>query len=183
MARAREEFDLRGLLLEIRNDDKYTKFKRIVRVAGTRLNLTKDREEALALHTSRTSRTLHGSKRYSPKDLIDATLTDGRTRSRLVEIRVKASNHIELLEEACDAMRHHLFTEYHEELKAFSTVDQRSALVKRVQRVALDLIAEGRTLLDMLDQIIKDIDQNGHSLRNAMELLKLLDGAKSGKII
>jgi len=178
-----EEFDLQDLLAEIRNDPSFTKFKRVVRITGTRLNLEKDREEALASHAARTSRTLHGSKRYSPKDLIDATLTDGRTRSRLVEIRVKASNHIELLEDACDAIKHHLFTEYHEQLKAFSTVDQRSALVKRVQRVALNMVAEGRTLLDLLDQIIKDIDQNGHSLRNSMELLKLLDGAKSGVVI
>jgi hypothetical protein len=181
--RPADDLDLRGLLVQIKVDPKYKKFARIVQRVSDRLDIEKDRTEALALHASRSSRALHGGKRYSPKALIDASLQDLHARSRLVEIRVKASNHIEVLDDGCDAIKHHLLTQYNQELRPFGTEAQRQALIKRVQRQALDLMVEGKSLLDMLDQIIKDIDQASYSLRATLDSLKLLDGAKAGRVV
>jgi hypothetical protein len=184
MARGnQEEVDLRGLLLQVKGDPKYKRFARIIQRVSDRVDIEKDKAEALALHASRTSRSLYGGKRYSPKALIDASLTDLSARARLVEIRVKASGHVEVLEQACEAMRHHLLTEYNQEIRMYSTEAQRNALIKRIQRTALDFMAEAKSLLDMLDQIIKDIDQASYALRATLDSLKLLDGAKAGRVI
>lgn len=177
-----DEVDLRGLLNEVKVDPKYKRFRNIVKTTQDRLNLDADRNEAFALHASRTSRTLHGKAQYSPKALMDASLKDLSARARLVEIRVKASYHLGLLDEAMDAMKRHMVTTYNDEIRKYSNESQRNALVQRVQGSARDLAQEGKELLEMLDHIIKDIDQAGHSLRNMMESLKLLDGSK-GRVL
>src|SRR5271168_1254333 len=137
--RKTEDVDVNGLLETIRNDAKYKKFKKIVQTTGERLKIEEDRNEALALHSARTSRTLSGKKAYSPKSLLDAEATDMATRSRLVQIRVQASIHLDLLDEACDAIKRHIFTEYYEELRGFSNEQQRRALIDRIQGVAMEL--------------------------------------------
>jgi hypothetical protein len=181
--REQDEIDLIALMRSVKKDKKYTRFARIIQLVSDRLNIEKDRQEAMALHASRTSRALHGGKRYSPRALIDANLKDLSTRARLVEMRVKASYQVEVLEDACEAMRHHLVTEYNQELRSYSTEAQRGAFIKRVQRQALELMAESKSLLDMFDQIIKDIDQASYALRATLDSLKLLDGAKGGRVI
>lgn len=177
-----DEIDLRALLKEVKVDPKFTKFRRIVTNTQDRLNLEADRQEAFALHASRTSRTLRGKAQYSPKALMDASLTDLSARARLVEIRVKASYHLGLLDEAMDAMRRHMITQYNDEIRKYSNEAQRNALVQRIQGSAKDTAEEGKEFMAMLDTIIKDIDQAGFSLRTMMESLKLLDGSK-GRVL
>lgn len=177
-----EDFDVGEIISLIKKDPKYKKFVRVVETAEQRLNLEKDREEAMALHASRLSRNIRGERRYSPKNLIDASLTDLSTRARLVEIRVKASMHAELLGDACDAIKRHVFTEYLQHLRVFSNESQRSAFAKRVQGRAQSVLIESQSLLDLLDILIKDIDQSSHFLRNVVESMKLLDSSK-GKVI
>jgi len=182
VTRKREEVDVGGILSVIRKDQKYKKFRLIVQKTGERLNIEKDRNEALALHASRTSRTLSGKKAYSPKSLLDAEATDLYTRSRLVEIRVQASIHLNLLDEACDAIKRHIFTEYYEELRGFSNEQQRRALIERIQGVAMELMTEGKSLIDMLDQIVRDVDQANFHLGHMGSILEMLSNSK-GKVL
>jgi hypothetical protein len=183
MARApREAVDVKTLLLEIRRDPKYKKFKTIVETTRSRLKIEADRNEALALHSSRTSRTLSGKKQYSGAAILDAEATELYTRSRLVQIRVQASIHLDLLDEACDAIKRHIFTQYHEDLLGFTNEQQRRALIERVQGAALELIAEGKSLKDMLDQIIKDVDQANFHLGHMVSTLEMLHNSK-GKVL
>lgn len=181
MARG-DDVDVNGLLQDIKADPKYKKFRLIVQKTSDRLKIEEDRNEALALHSARTSRTLSGKKQYSPKSLLDAEATDMSTRSRLVEIRVRASIHLNLLDEACDAIKRHIFTEYYDDLRGFSNEQQRKALIERVQGVAMDLMTEGKSLIDMLDQIVKDIDQSNFHLGHMGSILELLSNSK-GKVL
>ena len=171
------------LLSEIRSGAQYKKYQKILEAAQTGLDLDVLRAEALGSHSARTSRQLYGSKQYSPKALVDAVYKDLAFRSRMVEIRVKVSVALSNLDEASKAMRRYISTEYSDDLLDFSTADQRRSFVDRVLKVGLAYLAEGQALLDMMDSLIKDCDQAGFSLRNAVETLKLLDGSKSGKVI
>lgn len=180
--RNREEIDVDSLLAEIRRDVKFKKFKNIVAKAGERLQIEKDRNEALALFSARTSPTLRYKKQYSAASLLDAEAIDMATRSRLVHIRVQSSIHLDLLDEACDAIKRHIFTQYHEDLRGFSNEQQRKALVERVQTVAMDLMTEGKSLLDMLDQLIRDLDQSNFSMGHMVKLVEMLANSK-GKVL
>jgi hypothetical protein len=181
MARG-EEVDIDQLLREIRRDPKYKKFKSIVEKTGERLQVEKDRNESLALFSARTSPTLRYKKQYSAASLLDAEAIDMSTRSRLVHIRVQAKIHLDLLDEACDAIRRHIFTQYHEDLRGFSNEAQRKALVERVQTVAMDIMTDGKSLLDMLDQLIKDLDQTNFSMGHMVKLVEMLSNSK-GKVL
>lgn len=167
---------------EIRADPTYKKFKIIFARTQEKVNLERDIQEVLSLHAARTSRKLYGSKQYSVKSLIDANLKDLSFRSRMVELRVKASINLSLLKEAVASMKKYLSTEYADDLSEFSTAEQRRNFVDRVLKQPLAFLSEGEASLDTIDVLVKDLDQASFGLRNMMECLKLLDGSKGGKI-
>jgi hypothetical protein len=151
-----EESDLELFLSDIKEDPNYKKFRLVVKGVREKLKIERDQAEAMGLMANRTSRSLHGRKQFSPKSLLEATSNDLSARARLVEIRVRATVNLDLLQEACDALRNHIYTEYAQELKQFgSSAEQRKALVERVQGTARTLMTEGKALVDVLDQIVK----------------------------
>lgn len=172
-----------SLVKSIKADPNYLKFARIVENIKKKIDLEGSLNEALSLHASRTSRNITGDNRYSPKVLIDASLKDLSFRARLVELRVKNDLQLSTLREAIDAMRRHISTEYSEDLRDFSTADQRKSFVDRVLKSSKEFLAEGEAFLETADALIKDIDQAGHSVRHIIECLKLLDGAKAGRVV
>ena len=172
-----------SLVKSIREDANYLKFTKIVARVQKRLDMEASTNEALGLHASRTSRNLTGDDRYNAMKLIDANLKDLSYRARLVEIRVKNDLQLSIVREAIEAMRRHISTEYADDLRDFSTADQRKSFVDRVIKNAKEYLAEGEALLDMLDMLVKDIDQCSHSMRHVIDCLKLLEGSKAGKVV
>ena len=173
-----------GIKSDIRESSDYRKFKRIVTQVEARLNLEKDYEEAQALHSGRTSRKLYGDKRYSPKSLLDASSNDMGARSRLVEIRVRCSKQIDVLKDACDAMKYSMLTNFSSEInKRFTTVGARKAFTETMIARALEVQNEGQAFIKALDSFIEDIDKSGYHLSNMTDILKMLDQTKGGRVV
>lgn len=172
-----------SVLREARESTPYKKYAKILATAQGRLDLGAFRSEALSLHSSRTSRTLYGKKQYSAQAVYDALLRDLSFRSRLVEIRVKVSVELSNLIEATKSIRRYLMTEFAEDLREFSTADQRKSFVDRIIKPGLDYEAEAQSIVDLVDLIIRDIDQAGFSFRNIVETLKLMDGSKGARTV
>jgi len=173
-----------GLKQDIRDSRDYKKFQKIVVGVQERLNIEKDRAEALSLHAGRTSRKLFGDRRYSPKHLLDASLNDMSSRSRLVELRVKTTNQIDVLHDACKAMRHSISSNFSEDVKArFKTVGERNAFFDTMIASALEIEAEGQAQIKLLDDLINDVDKASFHLRNVIGCLELLQGSKAGTVI
>jgi hypothetical protein len=172
-----------SLIKSVKADPNYLKFTRIFESIKKRVDLEASLNEALSLHASRSSRNITGENRYSPKVLIDASLKDLSFRARLVELRVKNDLQLSILREAIDAMRRHISTEYSEDLRDFSTADQRKSFVDRALKSSKEFLAEGEAFLETADALIKDIDQAGHSVRHIIECLKLLDSSKAGRVV
>ncbi|WP_391857251.1 hypothetical protein, partial [Vibrio cidicii] len=105
-----EESDLELFLSDIKEDPNYKKFRLVVKGVREKLKIERDQAEAMGLMANRTSRSLHGRKQFSPKSLLEATSNDLSARARLVEIRVRATVNLDLLQEACDALRNHIYT-------------------------------------------------------------------------
>ena len=174
---------MQALVKSIKEDENYLKFKRIVERIQKRVNIEDATQEALSLHASRSSRSIAGEQRYSPMVLIDANLKDLSFRARLVEIRVRNDLQFATLREAIEAMRRHISTEYSDDLREFSTADQRKAFVDRVIKQAKEFLAEGEALINMIDILIKDIDQCNFSMKNTIECLKMLADSKGSKVV
>jgi len=172
-----------SLITTIRADSEYKKFKTILLKVREKLNVDRDRAEALSMHAGRTSRRLHGTKQYSPKSVLDASLNDLACRSRLVEIRVQCSIQIDLLHDAAKAIKHYITTEFVDELNAYKTVGQRNALIDRVVSAALVTESEGAALLKLLDDLISDIDKSSYQLRVTTDLLRLMADTKGGQVV
>lgn len=172
-----------NLIAQVKQDPQYKKFLTILKNTQERIDLNKAVEESRALHAARTSRSLTGNDRYSPKKIIDACMKDLATRARLVEIRLANDRGLSHLREAMDAMRRYLSTEYSEELKDFSTADQRKSFVDRVLKNAHETLSAGESVLDIIDHLIKDIDQSSHSMRHVVDCLKLLENKTGSKVI
>lgn len=171
------------LISAIREEESYKKFKKIVLVARGRIDAERDKAEALASHASRVSRRMYGQKQFSPKSLMEASSQDMSIRSRLVEIRVQCSLTTSMLDAAIDGMRGYISTEYSDDLKVFKTIGDRKAFLDRIVKGALDLMAEGSTVVDLIDTLVKDIDATSHQLRQMVECLKLLDQSKGGRVV
>ena len=173
-----------GLKQDIRDSADYKKFKKIVQQVEGRLNVEKDQSEAIALHAGRTSRKLYGEKRYSPKALIDASENDLSVRSRLIEMRVKASMQIDTLNDACKAMKSSMLTNFQDRMKKmFGTVGDRNAFMDTMIASALEVERDGSALIKALDTLIQDIDKASYHLKGVIECLGMLESSKGGKVI
>lgn len=170
------------LIALLKKDPQLKKFRNITVALREQIHIEKDRAEALSLHASRSSRTLY-SKIPSAKHLLDASLKDMSFRSRMAEIRVVNTTYTSTLEEAVKAIKRHINTEYYDLLNEYSNVESKKNMIDRVVKTALELQGECAALIDLLDTLIKDIDQSGFGLRNAVEVMKLLDGAKGSRNI
>lgn len=164
---------------EIKSDSRYKKLLHILETARSRIDVERDRTEIAAMHSGLLVRQLYGKNVFSTKKVLLATAQLQANRSRLVEIRSRATEHISYLHQGCTAFKRYCLANY--EFSGYRTKEQREALLDKPLRPVLDFIAEVDTLIDVLDMMIKDIDQAGHSIRHIVEVLKLLDSSKVGR--
>ncbi len=172
-----------NLRLEIQREPFFKKFKLIVQDIEDKLELEKSRAEAQQLHAGRTARSIYGKKIYSPKSLMDAVMVELSYRARLTEIRANLGVQVSLLNKAIDAARKYIISDYNDDLNdSFKTEAQRKAFLDRVVNKALLIKADIDLTIEMLDFLIKDIDQASFHLRTVLETMKLLDSSK-GKVV
>lgn len=170
------------LLVIIREDEEYQKFRKVIRLELERLKLEQDQKEVLSLHASRLSRSIYDKRQYSAQILIDASMMDLSFRSRIVEIRVKASLHISIMEAAIGSIRKYLYSKYVQSSNNFSTENSRQSYIDTILKSYIKEVEKAKAFLQLCDTLVKDIDQAAFNLRNMLECLKLLSETK-GKII
>lgn len=170
------------LIQAIREDAEYIKLKKVAREEREKLKITENWDESMTLLSRRPSRDIHAKKQFSPKAVMEAMSFDMSARSRLTEMRTRAKLHADTLENACDAMGHHIRTAYGEELKRHcTTVDSRKSFVAKLNQPMLDLLCEIDSLIDMLDQVITDIDKTSFHLSKMAELIMFIDSSKGSR--
>ena len=165
--------------IEIKKDKRYKKLLHILEVAQSRIDVERDRNEAFTMHSGLLVRQLYGKNVFSTKKVLTAIAQLQANRSRLVEIRSRAAEHISYLHQGVVAFKRYCMANY--EFSGYKTKEQRDSLLDKPMRPVLDFIAEVDTLIDVLDTFIKDIDQAGFGVRNIVEVLKLLDSSRVGR--
>jgi hypothetical protein len=95
-----------------------------------------------------------------------------------VNVSVNLSN----LEEAIDAVKRYISTEFYDALSEYKTVDLKKSLIDRAIARPLDMMSDTKSLIEVLDILIRDIDQSNFHMKTMIEALKLLDDSK-GKTI
>lgn len=155
----------------IRKDESFKRYRRILDKI-IEFDIVSLNREAKNLHSGRDTRNLIKSS-INPKGVSDANLKDISYRSRMVEIRVNITEKRDLLKTTIDIVRRHLTYEY----SAFCDVKSvagRKIFFDRYFRSGLELLSRMDTTIDMLDHFIKDIDQTGFGLKNAVAILQMI---------
>lgn len=167
---------------QLKSDPNYKKYRNVLKTVRSRLKIEEDMDEVLGLHAGRTSRRIFGERQFSPKTIYEATAQDLSIRARLVEIRQRTSVQTSLLSGAIEQLHKYIRTAYRSSMRGLSNEASRRASLDEVTASGNELLTESHTLIDTVDNIIRDIDQAGHSIRHMVEILKLLDSSK-GKVI
>lgn len=173
--------DLDDLIDAVRNDPEYIKFKKIIRTTRDKLSLEVDREEAMLSLAGRTSRSIYGKRQFSGKALLEAMSYDMQARTRLVELRIRAKVQLDVLNDALQALKDHILTEYSEDMRIFNNAEARNAFVSRVQGTAKRTLTEATALIEMLDSITVDIDKASFHLSRMTEIVLLIDSSKGSR--
>lgn len=171
-----------NLLSLIRDDTEYKKFRKVIKLELERLNLEQDQKEVLSLHASRVSRTIYDKRQYSPHVLMDASTMDLAFRSRIVELRVKASLHISIMETAINSIKQYIYSKYVQNSNVFTTENSRQSYINTVLKSYISEVDKAKSFIQLCDTLVKDIDQAGFNLRNMLDCLKLISETK-GKIV
>lgn len=172
-----DQLDPEDMKSAVKADDKYKRFRRIVKNVGEQINVEKLHAEILRLHAGRKSRTLY-LKRPGADAVDEANLQDSAYRSRIAEIYVEVDYHLGLLQEALESIRKHLMNEFRENLEGLKTKGERLTFADQYLNSGLALIHKLKRLLKVADVIIKDIDQNSYSLKNTIKTMEILYGNK-----
>jgi hypothetical protein len=155
----------------IKNNAAYQKYLKVLEKVES-MDLASVVREAKSLHAGRTSRTLHTSD-IGPKMLTEALFKDLSYRARMVELRVNVSDKRDRLHTTVDVVRRYLMHRYGEKLGLKSQVSRRQ-FFDTLFREGIETMARMQSISEMLDMFIKDIDQAGYALKNAVALLQLV---------
>lgn len=167
---------------DLKEDAKFKQYRRIVKEIERSVDIEKLTTEVNRLHSGRKSRNLHG-KTPSGESLMEASLQDSSNRSRMAEIRVETYRQQSMLEEAISAIKRHLMNEYRESFSGLRTKGERVAYVEQFLNRGLLLNSKLENFMERIDFLIKDIDQTGFSLRNAINVLEIVYSRNNNKNI
>jgi hypothetical protein len=164
------------VLEQIKKDEVYQKYRRIVRGIRDDVDLDKMLEEAQGLFRTRKTRTLYG-RRPSASELYEAQQQEMMVRSRIVEMSAQLHLKIGMVERANKTTKNHLIATYGPALKTLAgTATDRNSMVKRILKLGIELLDRLNKAVSVLDMLVTDIDKSGYGITNSVAILKLLLG-------
>lgn len=169
----REELGGDALRRQLRENDGYLQYRRMVKNIQERFDIEKYYEETHTVHAGRRMRNLFGTTPGADK-ISDAVLQDVKCRSRLVEIVLKATRHYDRLDILLSEMRKYLAAQYPDVTDHLRTKAERQEYFDAYLKTGIKFQAELKSLIEAANFIIKDIDQCSHATRHLVECLSLV---------
>lgn len=162
---------------QVRETTTYSRYQAILKVAKQHgLKFEELSDELKNMHSGRSSRTLHIKGTPSAHGLMDAVLQDAAYRSRCVEIINTISVQRRLLEFATTAVKESVVSEFSGELRSiYKTNAERDKALDSLTRSGSKIVADMEVIIEMAHRIMEDIDQSGWAIKNAKELLELIN--------
>ena len=173
---------LASIKSQVKDSETYERYRNILTMAKQQgLKFSNLNEELRNMHSGRSSRTLYVKGNPSAHGLMDAVLQDASYRSRCVEIINTISAQRRLLEFATTSIREYIVANFSTELRQlYKTNAERDLALSSLTRSGARLVDDMEVVIEMADRIIGDIDQSGWSIKNAKELLELINSRSPG---
>jgi len=165
---------VQSIVLLLRKDPKYKRLKTTFAThENFRIDLPTLLEELETSHKIRKVRRLNPTDPEFVDKLIDASLDDQSKRSRATEILIRCVRSHSLLLNAVDNLRYHLLTTYSNELRPFSTKEERLQVVKMALRTFDVFLANVTVVKDSANLIVIDIDKSAWTLKGVVQAMEL----------
>lgn len=165
---------LREVITKVQEGSEYKRYSSVISSVKAAINLSSISKEASYLHSKRETTKLYKLK-LDPMTVAKANLLDLSNRARLTELRADLHKQYEIVETANARLKQGIRAQWETRLKKLaSTAVQRNAIIERLCTDGVDLQAQIEATSKLLDSFIKDIDQAGFSIRNTVDLLKML---------
>lgn len=166
--------DVRVLVRDLREDERYQRLRKLFDTSPLyRLSIENLTDEIMTLHKTRAIRRLNALDPQIVNAVVNAITIDQSNRSRLTEISITCLKAKASLEDALDALRHHLLATYQEDLRQFRTKDERAIVMDMVFRQFRRYITKVDILKATSDMVISDIDKGAWSIRSLVDALKI----------
>lgn len=166
--------DVDELVSRIKSDDKY---KRLYKIFSQNdlynIPFQAWRDEVERIHKTRGIRILRQESGKFLDKVIDASIEDQANRSRLCELRLKCVRAEGALLEGVDALEEYLLLRYSSEMGAIRTKDERNKVINLALRRFQKFLKEIKTLMDMTEIVISDIDKAAFSLQRIITAFEL----------
>ncbi len=158
---------------QLLNDDAFKRYKVLVKTLKEKYDFDAMLDEVHTLHDGRMSRNLKGTN-PGPQKIADAALQDGSYRSRMASLYARMIERRDLLEITVSAAKAHIQSNYGNDLPGFRTKGERSAYLDSYVAGGVKLLSRIDTLLKVIENYIKDIDQMHFQLKLAHQTLALV---------
>lgn len=179
MAKTKKYAEEKSLEETIAEDERVERYTRIARSVKKNINLSRLDEEMARLHAGRKSRTLFG-RVPGPDVVIEASLQNSQTRSRLAEMRLECTQQQALLKSATDTIRRYLVSEYGA-LTGLRTKIERSDYFSQYIERGTKLLHELDSFVSRVDYLIRDIDQTGYDLKAVIDCMNIVYSHKNDR--
>ena len=158
----------------MRNDSRYKKLKAVFDTNPI-YNISADNliEEVKTIHKLREIRRLNPREEKFARKVVESNTHDQAQRSRITEIMMSCVHITNKLEEAIKALRYHFLLEYSEHLKQFRTKEEKSLVISMAMRGFSRYLSDVKTVRDMAELVLKDIDQGAWSTKSNIAVLEL----------
>jgi hypothetical protein len=158
--------DISSIVKEIKSDKRYKRLEaHLAELPLYQIPTDKYLTEIENLHKSRNVRYLSAGQPKFIESLVEASLKEQATRSRLVEISVTCLKAIRALERATENLSDYCLLTYSDIIKFARTKDERVRIINLVLRPFHKFLNEVETLKATCDLVIQDIDKSGYGLK------------------
>jgi hypothetical protein len=141
------------------------------------INLEEYKAEILALHQSRSIRTLIKFCEDREAKLVDevirANLIDQGQRSRLTEILIHCTRASVALSEALKVFKQYCLVRYDPYLKTIKTKGEREGFLDTCLDSMYTYISDAELVINLARLVLADIDQGGFALKRMIDALSL----------
>lgn len=163
---------LRALQEELKEDDKFQRYKAIRETAASRLPYDKLVSELDKIMSARQVRAY--AKAPNPRQLLDVSLDEISHRARVTEIMKFAQSTRFDLSSVIDAVWEHAYTTYADALNDIKTKGDRERMVSTCFGKGNELLSQLDSLIGQCEMIVKDIDQASFHLNRVAAMFELL---------
>ncbi len=172
--------DLAEVIRVLRRDERYKRLRALFSTSPLyRLHVEALTDEVMSLHQTRSIRRLNALDPKIIDAVVNAITIDQSNRSRLTEINITCVRAKTSLEDALEALKHHLLSTYQMDLRQFRTKDERSVVMDMTFRQFRKYIMKVDMLKFTTESVINDIDRASWSLKNLIEALKIHHGREN----